>query len=67
MWLPAPTGGRDAQDRGWIGANGYGAAGPYREIHPYGRENDLFRAEPTDDASILVEIQLPVEERSAAA
>jgi hypothetical protein len=37
------------------------AAGPYREIHPYGRENDLFRAEPTDDASILVEIQLSVE------
>jgi hypothetical protein len=30
-------------------------------------ENDLLRAEPADDASILVEIQLPVEERSATA
>ena len=48
---------------GWIGANGYGAAGPYREIHLYGRENDHFRALPANDASILVEIQLPVEER----
>ena len=50
-----------------IGADGYGAAGPYRESHPYGRENGLFRAEPTDGALVLVEIQLPVEERSATA
>lgn len=50
-----------------IGANGYGAAGPYREIRPYGRENDLFRPGHTDDAPILVEIQLSVEEPSATA
>ena len=45
----------------WIGANGYSAAGPYREIHLYGRENDLFRKDPANVSSILVEIQLPVE------
>jgi hypothetical protein len=50
-----------------IGANGYGAAGPYREIRPYGRENDLFRLGHTDDAPILVEIQLSVEEPSTTA
>jgi hypothetical protein len=42
-----------------IGANGYGAAGQYRE-------NDVLRAEPTCDAPILVERRLTVEERSAA-
>ncbi len=46
----------------WVGANGFGAAGPYREIHHYGRENELFRADPVNVGSIVVEIQLPVEE-----
>ncbi len=46
----------------WVGANGLGAAGPYREIHHFGRENELFRTESADSASILVEIQLPVQD-----
>ncbi len=45
----------------WVGANGYSAAGPYREIHLYGRENELFRKDPASVGSIVVEIQLPVE------
>lgn len=45
---------------GWIGANGYATTGPYRELHLYGRENDLFRADPANVDSILVEIQVPV-------
>ncbi len=45
---------------GWIGANGYATAGPYRELHLYGRENDLFRADSANVDSILVEIQVPV-------
>lgn len=45
----------------WVGANGYSAAGPYRELHLYGRENDLFRQDPVSVDSILVEIQLPVQ------
>lgn len=44
----------------WVGANGYSTAGPYRELHLYGRENDLFRADPANVESILVEIQIPV-------
>lgn len=46
---------------GWIGANGYATAGPYRELHLYGRENDLFRADPANVDSLLVEIQVPVQ------
>ncbi len=46
---------------GWIGANGYATAGPYRELHLYGRENDLFRANPSNIDSLLVEIQVPVQ------
>ena len=45
---------------GWIGANGYSTAGPYRELHLYGRENDLFRADSSNVDSLLVEIQVPV-------
>jgi DNA-binding transcriptional MerR regulator len=45
----------------WVGANGYSATGPYRELHLYGRENDLFRKDASNVDSILVEIQLPVE------
>ena len=43
----------------WIGENGYSAAGPYREIHPYWRENDLA-SKPGGLDSIVVEMQLPV-------
>lgn len=46
---------------GWIGANGYATAGPYRELHLYGRENDLFRADSANIDSLLVEIQVPVQ------
>ncbi|WP_166394994.1 MerR family transcriptional regulator [Rubrobacter marinus] len=45
----------------WVGANGYAPAGPYRELHLYGRENELFRADPSNVGSVLVEIQLPVQ------
>lgn len=45
---------------GWIGANGYATAGPYRELHLYGRENDLFRADSSNVDSLLLEIQVPV-------
>lgn len=43
----------------WIGENGYSAAGPYREIHLYWRENDLA-ADPGKLDSVVIEIQLPV-------
>ena len=46
---------------GWIGANGYATAGPYRELHLYGRDNDLFRADAANVDSILVEIQVPIQ------
>ena len=46
---------------GWIGANGYATAGPYRELHLYGHENELFRANAANVDSILVEIQVPVQ------
>ena len=46
---------------GWIGANGYATAGPYRELHLYGRENDLFRADSANVDSLLLEIQVPVQ------
>ena len=40
----------------WVGTNGYTASGPYREIHLFGRENDL-----TDVEHITLEMQVPVE------
>ena len=40
----------------WVGTNGYTASGPYREIHLFGRENDL-----TDLEHITLEMQVPVE------
>ncbi len=40
----------------WVGANGYTASGPYREIHLSGRENDL-----TDIQHLTVEMQVPIE------
>lgn len=39
----------------WIGSNGRAAAGPYREIHLFGRENDWH-----DFNSVVVEVQVPV-------
>ena len=45
----------------WVGENGYSAAGPYREIHLYGRENDHYRDEATKLDAIVVEIQLPLQ------
>jgi DNA-binding transcriptional MerR regulator len=39
----------------WAGANGQTAAGPYREIHLFGRENDWH-----DYNNVVVEVQLPV-------
>lgn len=45
----------------WVGANGYSTTGPYRELHLYGRENDLFRTDPANVESVLVEIQIPVQ------
>ena len=42
----------------WTGANGYTAAGPYREIHLFGRETEL-----ADVNSVVIEMQLPVERR----
>lgn len=40
----------------WIGTNGYSANGPYREIHLFGRENDL-----TDFEHVTLEMQVPIE------
>ncbi len=42
----------------WVGENGYTASGPYREIHLFGRENDL-----TDFEHVTLEMQLPIEKR----
>lgn len=42
----------------WVGENGYTPAGAYREIHLFGRENDL-----SDLEAVTVEMQLPVERR----
>jgi DNA-binding transcriptional MerR regulator len=39
----------------WVGSNGQAAAGPYREIHLFGRENDWH-----DFNAVVVEVQLPV-------
>lgn len=40
----------------WMGENNYSSCGPYREIHLFGRENDLPNVE-----SVVVEMQIPVE------
>ncbi len=39
----------------WVGSNRQTAAGPYREIHLFGRENDWH-----DYNNVVVEVQLPV-------
>lgn len=51
----------------WIGDNGYQSAGPIREIHLFGRENDVVDA-PADAQfninSVIMELQVPVEAAS---
>jgi|CXWL01.1.fsa_nt_gi DNA-binding transcriptional MerR regulator len=42
----------------WVGENGYLPGGPFREIHLFGRENDL-----DDFDSVTIEMQLPVEKQ----
>jgi DNA-binding transcriptional MerR regulator len=39
----------------WMGANERAAAGPYREVHLFGREND-----PHDLSDIIIEMQMPL-------
>jgi DNA-binding transcriptional MerR regulator len=39
----------------WLGASGYAAAGPYRELHLFGREQALARVD-----RVVLELQLPV-------
>lgn len=43
----------------WLGMNGYASAGPYREIHLFGRELALFAGDTPDDA--VFEILVPIE------
>ncbi len=48
----------------WIGDNGYQSAGPVREIHLFGRENDAVNAPPSAQFninSVIMEMQVPVE------
>ena len=53
---------------GWLAENGYQSAGPVREIHLFGRENDIVNAPPSAQFNInfvIMEMQVPVEEISA--
>jgi effector-binding domain-containing protein len=43
----------------WLGTNGYASAGPYREIHLFGRELDLYKGDQIPNA--VLEIQIPIE------
>jgi DNA-binding transcriptional MerR regulator len=45
----------------WLGMNGYSSAGPYREIHLFGRELDLFAVCPGPVPDAVIEITVPVE------
>ncbi len=48
----------------WIGRHGYASTGAIRESHLFGREIDLMRSRgpnDTDNPTITVELQLPVE------
>ena len=48
----------------WLGDNGYQSAGPVREIHLFGRENDVVDAPPDAQFnihSVIMEMQIPVE------
>lgn len=42
----------------WLGTNGYASTGPFREIHLFGREIDVFAAGQQDD--VVFEILVPV-------
>jgi DNA-binding transcriptional MerR regulator len=42
----------------WTGANNYATSGPFRELHLFGRENDLFQ-----EKRLVVEMQLPIHPR----
>lgn len=46
---------------GWVGANGYAASGGYRELHLFGRENNL-----THFDAVTLEVQVAVEENYEA-
>lgn len=43
----------------WLGTNGYMSVGPFREIHRFGRERDVFAAGTQDD--VVFEILVPIE------
>ena len=45
----------------WLGMNGYSSAGPYREIHLFGRELDLFAVCPAPVPDAVIELTVPVE------
>lgn len=47
----------------WIWSSGQTPTGPFREIHLYGRENDHFRRDLDNVGQVVVEIQLPLEDR----
>jgi len=42
----------------WTAANNYATSGPFRELHLFGRENDLFQ-----EKHLVVEMQLPIQPR----
>jgi DNA-binding transcriptional MerR regulator len=46
----------------WIGENDYSASGAYREIHLFGREIDFIREDRANLDSLVVEVQIPVED-----
>ncbi len=49
----------------WIGDNGYQSVGPVREIHLFGRENDVVNASSEAQFninSVIMEMQVPVED-----
>jgi DNA-binding transcriptional MerR regulator len=46
----------------WVVDNGYSAGGAYREIHLFGRENDFIREDRANLDSLVVEMQIPVED-----
>ena len=44
----------------WVGMNDRVPAGPYRELHLSGRENDQVRWDPANLGSVVIELQLPL-------
>lgn len=43
----------------WLGTHGYASAGPYREIHLFGRELELYAGDQVPN--VVLEIQIPIE------